>query len=36
MLTLKQERFAQEYVTTGNTSEAYRRAYDTRGAPRMI
>lgn len=27
-LTPKQEKFCQEYVTTGNASEAYRRAYD--------
>ena len=27
-LTIKQENFAQEYVKTGNASEAYRRAYD--------
>ena len=26
--TIKQERFAQEYVACGNASEAYRRAYD--------
>ena len=36
MLTIKQERFAQEYVVTGNASEAYRRAYDTHGGPRTI
>ena len=36
LLTIKQERFAQEYVATGNASEAYRRAYDTQGAPRTI
>ena len=35
-LTLKQERFAQEFVITGNASGAYRSAYDTRGAPRTI
>ena len=35
-LTLKQERFAQEYIVTGNASEAYRRAYDTRGGPHTI
>lgn len=27
-LTLKQEKFAQVYVETGNASEAYRTAYD--------
>lgn len=27
-ITPKQERFAVEYVATGNASEAYRRAYD--------
>lgn len=27
-LTIKQERFAVEFVQTGNASEAYRRAYD--------
>jgi len=27
-LTPKQERFAQEYLATGNASEAYRRAYN--------
>lgn len=27
-LTIKQERFCQLYVETGNASEAYRRAYD--------
>lgn len=27
-LTPKQRKFAEEYVNTGNTSEAYRRAYD--------
>ena len=27
-LTLKQERFSQAYVETGNASEAYRKAYD--------
>jgi len=27
-LTPKQERFVQEYLATGNASEAYRRAYD--------
>lgn len=26
-LTISQEKFAQEYVLTGNASEAYRRAY---------
>jgi phage terminase small subunit len=26
-LTIKQEKFCQEYVKTGNASEAYRRAY---------
>lgn len=28
-LTLKQEKFCLEYLTTGNASEAYRRSYDT-------
>lgn len=28
-LTLKQERFCQAYMETGNASEAYRRAYNT-------
>jgi phage terminase small subunit len=28
-LTPKQERFAQEYIKTGNASQAYRIAYDT-------
>jgi hypothetical protein len=27
-LTPKQRKFAEEYVNTGNGSEAYRRAYD--------
>jgi phage terminase small subunit len=27
-LTIKQEKFAQEYINTGNASEAYRRAYN--------
>lgn len=27
-LTIKQEKFCQEYVKTGNASEAYRRAYN--------
>ena len=36
MLTIKQERFAQEYIATGNASEAYRRAYDTRGNPATV
>lgn len=27
-LTPKQEKFCQEYVTTGNASEAYRRSYN--------
>jgi len=27
-LTPKQQRFVQEYLATGNASEAYRRAYD--------
>jgi phage terminase small subunit len=27
-LTLKQEKFCQEYITTGNASEAYRRSYN--------
>ena len=27
-LTPKQSKFAEEYVNTGNASEAYRRAYD--------
>ena len=27
-LTPKQRKFAEEYVNTGNASEAYRRAYD--------
>jgi hypothetical protein len=27
-LTVKQEKFAQAYIETGNASEAYRRAYD--------
>ena len=35
-LTIKQERFAQEYVATGNASEAYRRAYDTHGSPETV
>jgi phage terminase small subunit len=30
-LTIKQEKFAQAYVETGNASEAYRRAYDASG-----
>lgn len=29
-LTPKQEKFCQEYIKTGNASEAYRRAYDTK------
>tara|TARA_R100001460_G_scaffold26158_1_gene52833 strand:+ start:528 stop:998 length:471 start_codon:yes stop_codon:yes gene_type:complete len=29
-LTPKQRKFAEEYVNTGNASEAYRRAYDVR------
>ena len=29
-LTQKQRKFCEEYVTTGNGSEAYRRAYDVR------
>lgn len=29
-LTPKQRKFCEEYVTTGNGSEAYRRAYDVR------
>lgn len=28
-LTPKQEKFCQEYINTGNQSEAYRRAYNT-------
>lgn len=28
MLTIKQERFAQEYIVLGNASEAYRRVYN--------
>ena len=28
-LTLKQEKFCQAYIQTGNASEAYRQAYDT-------
>lgn len=36
VLTIKQERFAQEYVATGNASEAYRRAYDTHGSPETV
>ena len=28
-LTMKQERFCQEFSISGNASEAYRRAYDT-------
>jgi phage terminase small subunit len=36
VLTVKQERFAQEYVATGNASEAYRRAYDTQGSPETV
>jgi|LSPY01.1.fsa_nt_gi phage terminase small subunit len=27
-LTIKQEKFCQEYIETGNASEAYRRAYN--------
>jgi phage terminase small subunit len=27
-LTIKQENFCQEYINTGNASEAYRRSYD--------
>lgn len=27
-LTIKQEKFCQEYIITGNASEAYRRAYN--------
>ena len=30
-LTPKQNKFAEEYVNTGNASEAYRRAYDVAG-----
>ena len=30
-LTIKQERFVQAYIETGNASEAYRRAYDADG-----
>ena len=30
-LTVKQERFCQEYIKTGNASEAYRIAYDSSG-----
>lgn len=30
MLTPKQEKFCQEYMKTGNASEAYRRAYNTK------
>lgn len=30
-LTIKQERFAQEYVLLGNASEAYRRVYNASG-----
>ena len=30
-LTIKQERFVQAYIETGNASEAYRRAYDAEG-----
>lgn len=36
ILTIKQERFAQEYVATGNASEAYRRSYDTQGNPETV
>jgi phage terminase small subunit len=28
-ITIKQEKFCQEYINTSNLSEAYRRAYDT-------
>ena len=30
MLTLKQDNFVLAYIETGNASEAYRRAYDTK------
>ena len=30
-LTIKQEKFCQVYIETGNASEAYRRAYDASG-----
>ncbi len=30
-LTIKQEKFCHEYITTGNASEAYRRAYNAEG-----
>ena len=36
MLTIKQERFAREYIATGNASEAYRRAYNTHAGPHTI
>ena len=35
-LTIKQERFAQEYVATRDASEAYRRVYDTKGNPETV
>ena len=37
VLTIKQERFAQEYVVNGgNASAAYRHAYNTHAAPHTI
>jgi phage terminase small subunit len=36
-LTPKQEKFCQEYIATGNASEAYRRSYNTeRYTPKSI
>lgn len=35
-LTPKQERFCQAYVETGNASEAYRRAYGSKGKTETV
>jgi phage terminase small subunit len=35
-LTVKQEKFCQKYIETGNASEAYRFAYDSRGTDKTV
>lgn len=35
-LTAKQEKFCQQYILTGNASEAYRQSYNTQAKPETI
>jgi phage terminase small subunit len=35
-LTIKQETFCQKYIETGNASEAYRQAYNSKGKTEVV